>query len=191
MARQSEVSSPLRCAAAVCAMLLGLGATSHADAALVGYDWVGTGGTGSMIFDLGSATDGADFSIPKAALVGFDFTFGNGDQIMLSGLNAISVTGNLWSAAGGFLTTVAQLSETALPLPNYTFQIVPYLVASPDPTGSTAVDQGSTGTQQNFGYWKLSSALPLPPSPVPAAVWMMGTGLIGLLCAKRRKRGLI
>ena len=156
------------------------------------YDWVlgtGPGGTGSMIFDLGSGTDGANFSVPTAALTSFTFNFSNGDTIGLGGLNSIIVATNQWTAANGYLNTVAQLSDNLLPLPNYSFQFAPYSISSPNPNGSTAVDQGATGTLQNFGVWR-QNPNPVALVPAPAGAWLVAPGLLllGLFGFERRRR---
>ena len=39
------------------------------------------------------------------------------------------------------------------------------------------------GSLQDFGYWKEAPS----PVPVPAALWLMGAGLIGLYRAARKK----
>ncbi|MDE2081243.1 MAG: PEP-CTERM sorting domain-containing protein [Burkholderiales bacterium] len=160
-----------------------------AHANLVKYDWVqgaGPGGSGSMTFNIGSSTNGSAFSAGTAALQAFSFTFSNGDMISLSGLNSINVNAG-WSAAGGYLTTVAQLSKTGLPLPTYTFQYAAYSLSSPNPNGSTAVDLGSTGTLQNFGVWK-ESAAGVSTVPLPSTAGLFGLGLAGVLWLGQRRR---
>ena len=185
-APQNSLSQRRTVALAVAA-LLGLFAGA-AQADLVQYDWVqgaGPGGTGSMIFDLGSGTNGANFSIPKASLIGFTFQFTGGGTVNLASLNSINVATNMWTASSGYLTTVAQLSKTGAS-PLFTFQYQPYLIASPNPNGSTAVET-SPVILQNFGYWKLDPATPPSPVPLPAAFWLMGAGLTGLVGAARKK----
>ena len=176
-----------RTVALAVAALLGL-VTGTAQADLVQYDWVqgaGPGGTGSMIFDLGSGTNGANFSVPTASLIGFTFQFAGGGTVNLSNLNSINVATNMWTASSGYLTTVAQLSKTGAS-PLFTFQYQPYLIASPNPNGSTAVETTPV-ILQNFGYWKLDPATPPSPVPLPAAFWLLGAGLTGLFGAARKK----
>lgn len=173
--------------AGLAALAVLLCAAAPARAALVGYQWVagpGSTGTGTMVFDLGSGTDGANFSVPQSSLVSFSFIFADGSSVSLANLNSISVATGNWSAVGGYLTTTAQLSDTIVP--RYTFQIVPYSLASPNPNGSTAVALDTAPVQQNFGVWRLDPTS-VSAVPLPAAAWLFGAGAVALSAFGRRR----
>ena len=179
-----------RLAAPLLCLGMSLVASAPCAAALVEYDWLAgpsSSGIGSMIFDLGSGTNGANFSVPKASLTSFNFKFSNGDTVTLSGLNAMNVTTNFWTAANGYLTTTATLSKTTLP--RYSFAYVPYSISSPNPNGSTATDQDSVPVLQNFGVWKQNSAATSAVPILPALPLLLsGCGVVGYFGHRNGRR---
>jgi hypothetical protein len=174
------------------ALLLLAGATTVANASTVTFDWVSTSGpaaTASISLTSSLITTPTGFAVTLAQLsaagqtaVGdisaFKVTFANGETMALGNSTFSNSTG--WSDdSTGHLTSTWNASRSVTN-PSGTLQV------SSVPYAGTSVAQTvlSTGTTQDFGYWQLQAT----PVPVPAAIWLMVSGLSGLMAAGRRRR---
>jgi hypothetical protein len=94
-------------------------------------------------------------------------------------LQSISVTGlNLTAGQSYFLVVVASQSNSDL---------VWYM--SSDTTGTTVRSNGTWETYSNSAYEPAFKIVgETTPVPIPAAVWLLGSGLIGLIGIRRFRK---
>ncbi len=177
--------------AAACAAILAC-AGGAAEASTVTFDWVSTGApataaTGSVSLTSSLITSNTSFAGTQSQLTAagetavgdisaFSLTFATGETLSLAN-STFSNNSTGWSDdSTGHLTSTWTISRTDS---SGTLQVasVPY--------AGTSVAQSvlTSGTTQDFGYWKLDTT----PVPVPAAVWLFGSGLAGLIAARRRR----
>jgi hypothetical protein len=174
------------------ALLLLAGATTVANASTVTFDWISTSGpaaTASVSLTSSLITTPTGFTVTLAQLnaagqtaVGdisaFQVTFADGETMALANSTFSNSTG--WSDdSTGHLTSTWNASRSVTN-PSGTLQVssVPYAGSS---VAQTVL---STGTTQDYGYWQIRAT----PVPVPAALWLMVSGLSGLIAAGRRRR---
>jgi hypothetical protein len=177
------------------ALLLLAGATTVANASTVTFDWVSTSGpaaTASVSLTSSLITTPTGFTVTLAQLnaagqtaVGdisaFKVTFADGQTMALANSTFSNSTG--WSDdSAGHLTSTWNASRSVAN-PSGTLQVssVPYAGSS---VAQTVL---STGTTQDYGYWQMQAT----PVPVPAAIWLMLSGLSGLVAAGRRRRSYL
>src|SRR3979490_2346669 len=177
----------------IAAALLSLaGATTAAHASTASFDWVSTSGpaavasvslTSSLITTPTSFTGTvAQLTAAGQTAVGdisaFNVKFADGETMALGNSTFSNSTG--WSDdSTGHLTSTWNASRSVTN-PSGTLQVssVPYSGSS------VAQTLLSTGTTQDFGYWQIQAT----PVPVPTAIWLMVSGLSGLMAAGRRGR---
>ncbi len=169
-------------------LLMAAGA-AVADAETVTFDWVSTSGpaaTGSVSITSPLITSPTGFSLTAtgaaavAEINGFNLMFADGETMSLTNSTFSNSTG--WSDdSTGHLTSTWSASRSVTN-PAGTLQV------SSVPYAGTSVAQTvlSTGTTQDYGYWQLQ----LATVPLPAAFWLLASGLSGLIMAGRRRRTL-
>ena len=164
--------------------------SNPASAMTVVYNWTpsaGQGGSGSLTFSSPGITDGANFTaVSASALTGLSYTWNNGATINLGSVltnNAAS-----WTACGGTLITGFQITANAVPATPGTFSLInPFGNCYAGPTASigsaaNAAISASFPIEQNYGNWTYSHTV----VPVPAAAWLFGSGVVGLMGLRRR-----
>jgi hypothetical protein len=160
-----------------------------ASAMTVVYSWTpapAQGGSGSLTISHASITDPANFSaIPVGALIGLNYTWNNGATINLS--SVLTNNAPSWTACAGYLITGFQITANSVPSTPGTFSLANSAgscfagpTALPGP-GFNATNSGLYGAEGNAGNWQLSAVI-----PVPAAVWLLGSGVAVLLGLRRR-----
>ena len=188
-ARTTPLPSARRLIAAI--LLTGF-AAGPANAITVEYNWVpapGQFGSGTLTFSDPGIVDPANFSaIPVSALTALSYTWNNGVSINLS-----SVTTNTapsWTACDGFLITgftLSGVSPTQFQLANSAgscFQNFPTpgdITVIPGAASNNLQSNGIYSSEVNAGSWQVGTVI-----PVPAAVWLMGSGLVLLAGLRRR-----
>jgi hypothetical protein len=168
------------------AIVLMVGAAAAADAETVTFDWVSTSGpaaTGSVSITSALITSPTGFSLTAtgaaavAEISAFNITFSDGESMALTNSTFTNSTG--WSDdSTGHLTSTWNASRSVTN-PAGTLQVssVPYAGTS---TAQTVLTSGIT---QDFGFWQIQTT----PVPLPAAVWLLGSGLAGLIATGRRR----
>jgi hypothetical protein len=180
---------------------------SAANAAVLTYGFVSTGsnppgftGVGSITLNLPTVSSGTFGPVPGTAgtyitpaaatatadVAAFSFSWGNGAAVDLTSLTSLAVGGGGWTSAfnatagGEILANSWTLSGTSVP-PGVTGI---YQISSNGTTGSNGTNSVQFGALTDFGYWKLQSVSAVP---LPAALWLFGSGLAGLFGAARRR----
>jgi hypothetical protein len=182
------------------ALLVALPMAANADT-LATFDWIpfqngGSGtGSGDLVLTLPGAITGPGFDVSfasasaaKSAVTGFTYTFSNGDILSLANLQAGTLqmnptdwqTTNTITPAGAptglYLGTNFNFSGFVTPPGGV---LSPYQVASSG--GMVTLGAGDAQLRiTDTGYWKLDS---LTPVPLPAAGWLLISGLAGLIGA--------
>ncbi len=191
--------------AGVAALVAMLPLAANADT-LATFDWVafqnGGAGTGSgdLMLTLPGTVPGPGFDVPfasvtaaKNAVAGFSYTFSNGDTLTLANLQAGTLQMNPTDWATTDTITPAG-APTGLYLgTNFNFGgfvtppggvLTPFQLASSG--GMVTLGAGDAQLRiTDTGYWKLES---LSPVPLPAAAWLLISGLAGLAGLGRRGR---
>ncbi len=175
-------------------LLMTVMAAGPASAITVVYNWVpspGQFGSGTLTFSDPGIVDPANFTaIPVGALTALSYTWNNGVSI-----NLASVTTNTaasYAACGGYLVSgftksaaspvQFQLANSAgVCVPNFYGPGLPYV--GPGAASNNLQGNGVYSSEVNAGTWQLGAVV----VPVPAAVWLMGSGL-AVLGALRRRR---
>ena len=158
-----------------------------ASAMTVVYAWNGALGNGSMTFSDPGITNASNFSaIPTSAMTALNYTWSNGPSINLG--SVLTNNAPSWTACGGTLITGFQITANSVPYTPGTFsmaQSAGLCLAGPAPL----IGQASNGTNSvlygaanNYGNWVYSHTV----VPVPAAAWLFGSGMLGLLGLRRR-----
>ena len=179
------------------AALVAMGPLAANADTLATFDWVafqnGGAGTGSgdLVLTLPGTVSGPGFDVAfasvstaKNAVTGFSYTFSNGDTLTLANLRA----GTLQMNPTDWVTTNT-ITPAGAPAGRYLgtdfsfsgFVTPPGGVLSPFQLASSGgmVTLGAGDAQLRItdtGYWKLDS---LSPVPVPAAAWLLVSGLAG------------
>jgi hypothetical protein len=173
-------------------LLMTVFAAGPAHAITVVYNWVpnaGQFGSGSITLSDPGIVDPLNFSaIPPGALTALTYTWNNGVNVGLSSVQTINTAG--WTACGGFLInsftlsaatpTQFQLANSAgncfqnFPTPGNTF-------VQPGAASNNLQSNGVYSSEVNAGTWQFGAVV-----PVPAAVWLMGSGLAVLGALRRR-----
>jgi hypothetical protein len=197
-------------AAALLVAAAGLAAPVRA-ATIAAFEWVpvaGAGASGSLTLTLPDTVTSSTFNTgnlgaaaAQAAITGFNYTFSNSLVVGLSDLTSRSIASNTWvtsnavTPAGGplgiYLIAGFQLAGSKV-FPGDSraanFSIanaagLPSLVAY-DNNGVTPF----VGAAANdAGYWRLNS-FTANPVPLPAAAWLLISGLGGLASFARRRQ---
>ena len=191
--------------AGLAALVAMLPLAANADT-LARFDWVpfqngGAGaGSGDLVLTLPGTVSGPGFDVAftsvsaaKNAVAGFSYTFSNGDTLTLANLQA----GTLQMNPTDWLTTNT-ITPAGAPTGRYLgtnfnfsgFVTPPGGVLSPFQLASSGgmVTLGAGDAQLRItdtGYWKLDS---LNPVPLPAAAWLLISGLAGLAGSRRSGR---
>jgi len=176
-------------------LLVGLG--SGAQAALVTFNL-----TGSVTYDDtgdGSNVFGLSVGDPVTATGTFDDSLIGGNIISGSGTIAVSSIPDLVITVGSEIFTASDDNGSGL-LTIISGTVIDgigpagfvYSGTNPNLFTSDATET-FIGTEDNynsqiFGTW---NTFTLTPVPVPAAVWLFGSGLLGLVGVARRKRNRI
>lgn len=163
-------------------------AAGPASAITVVYQWTpdaGQGGSGSLTFSDAGIVDPANFSgVTASALIDLTYTWDNGATIDFSSI----LTNNApsWTACDGYLITGFQITANSVPPTTGTFSLSNSAgscfagpTALPGP-GFNATNSVLFGAEGNAGRWTLV------PVPVPGAVWLLGSALLGLIGLRRR-----
>lgn len=189
----SDINQGLR--AAVALLLLG-GTSGAAQADSVTFDWVSTSGpsaTGFVTLSSSLITSPRGFSVTPQDLTAagqtavgdisaFRVSFADGE--VMSQAAAVFSNSTGWSDdAGGHLTSTWNASQTVVnssgtPIGTLQVASVPYAALSAAQTELT-----SMGGTNDFGYWQIQATT----VPLPAAFWLMASGLAGLITAARRR----
>lgn len=143
------------------------GLPTSGDTNAVTAPWGFFGNTGSDYFTvapMGGTTTGLDFS---------------GWTVTWNGIAAINMGSGAWGA--GFSDGIANFVWSGLPASPYTLDY-----AATVPIGDAS---GFGGVKYFLHLEGLYATLDGPIVPVPAAIWLFGSGLLGLLAAARRRRG--
>jgi hypothetical protein len=180
-----------RIAACIASAVVLVGTANVAQASTVTFHWFSTSGpaaTGSVSLTSSLITSATGFSVSLAQLAAagqtavgdissFNITFANGETMALGNSTFANSTG--WSDdSQGHLTSTWNASRSVTG-PSGTLQV------SSVPYAGTSVAQTvlSTGTSQDFGYWQIQTV----PVPLPAGIWLLGSGVSGLLVMRRRR----
>ena len=168
-----------------------------AQAASVTYNWVpnaGQFGSGSLTISDPGIVDPANFSgIPVGALIGLSYTWNNGVSVNLASVATVNTAG--WQACAGYLIngfTITGTTPHQFQLANSAGQCFPnfptpgntFVLAGP--ASNNLQSNGIYTSEINAGTWQLA---PQTVVPVPAAVWLMGSGLLALGGLRRRAAG--
>jgi hypothetical protein len=161
-------------------------------AATVTYNWVpdpGQFGSGSITLSNPGITDPANFSgIPAGAITALTYTWNNGVNINLASVTSNTVV--TWQACAGYLIngfTLSGASPVQFQLANSAGSCFPNFptfgntTVIPGPASNNLQSNGVYSSEINAGHWQLA-----PVVPVPAAVWLMGSGLAVLAGLRRR-----
>lgn len=173
---------------------------SSASASSIIYNWTGENGSGSITFFDTNIVDPENFSVAFTTenVADISYTFENGTSIgdadgfsTASTLQSLDELGTgLFSAVNGVIENwtfnyVSVVSVTPLPIGfvDSSLNFTVSCIINPCPADSAIVNfVGNFSSESNSGNWELQ------PVPVPAAVWLFGSSLIGLVgMAKRRK----
>ncbi len=156
-------------------------AASQASAMTVVYNWsplsgVGeTGmGSGSLTIDDSGITDAANFNVGSGALINYNYQWDNGGTLNPS-TPFVFVSAPNWQACNGYLISTFYIAGGANSLSN------PGSTCSSHAMGSN--NASSPSPENNYGYWTLATT---PEVPVPGAVWLLGSALLGLAGLRRR-----
>jgi hypothetical protein len=182
---------------------LALSISFPASASTVRYEWTtitGHGGLSGWIDVDVTTGDNSNFNAQK--MVAFEFNFPTPEDVTYvtadlfgptSPEDSTPVFEGLISATNGII----QLLEQVLPAPRSNTFIanqqcqLPSLLACEGIFGAgiatNSIDRvGMDPSQQtSTGRWKIAA---VPAVPVPAAVWLFGSGLLGLIGVARRKK---
>ncbi|MBL8201042.1 MAG: VPLPA-CTERM sorting domain-containing protein [Chromatiales bacterium] len=164
-----------------------------ASAATVTYNWVpnaGQFGSGSLTFTDPGIVDPANFTVPVGALVGLSYTWNNGVSINLASVTTITAAN--FQAGCGYLISAFNMSA-ATPdqfqlansagscFPNFFGPGLDFVL--PGAASNNLQSNGIYPSEINAGTWQLAPAV----VPVPAAAWLMGSGVAVLVGLRRRK----
>jgi hypothetical protein len=173
------------------ALLVAAAAASAANAGTVTFDWVSMSGpaaSGSVSLTSSLITTPTSFALTIAQLTAagqtavgdisaFNVVFADGETMSLANTTFSNSTG--WSDdSGGHLTSTWNASRSVTN-PSGTLQVS----SVPFAGSSTAQTVLSTGTTQDFGFWQIAAT----PVPLPAAGWLLASGLGALIAARRRR----
>lgn len=186
----STVRSGRRLLAASIVMTAFIG--GPASAITVVYNWVpnpGQFGSGSLTFSDPGIVDPENFAgIPPGALTALSYTWNNGVSV-----NLASVTTNTavsYQAGCGYLIsgfTMSGASPVQFQLANSPGLCVPNFFGpgldfvNPGAASNNLQSNGVYSSEINAGTWQFGAVV-----PVPAAVWLMGSGLAVLVGLRRR-----
>lgn len=167
-----------------------------APAMTVVYSWTpypGQGGSGSLTLSDPGITSATDFSaIPASALTALDYNWDNGASINLGSVFSSHAPG--WTACSGTLISGFQIMAASVPATAGIFSLTnfpgacfpgPVPVAGP---GWNATISLPYGAESNWGNWSYSHTVSADVVPVPAAAWLFGSGLAGLLGLRRLRQ---
>ena len=166
------------------ALAMGVSATAEANTAGLTGVWTGTY-TFSMFFPGGGAV-----GVPSSDTWTWDFDAGS-----LTITNTATFYGSVWTAAGVTFTDTGTSYDGNMTFSWSANPSIPVFSSWDVDDGGTAGT--ATVTVNSATILATSSAFPgfhpffagsLTQVPVPAAVWLMGSGLIGLVGVARRRR---
>jgi hypothetical protein len=149
-------------------------------------DGLGGGGTliaGKMLFDWnGNNNINVGIILDGAGMFGALPTLNVGDTI--SGVGAIPASNNI--KKGKLPIGPAPMATTSFDTEYHNGGV---LISGDDGIGGSPMDNGPfVGFSANFDMTSMTLASVVPAVPVPAAVWLFGSGLLGLVGVARRRK---
>jgi hypothetical protein len=167
------------------------------------FDWIpfqngGSGtGSGDLVLTLPGTVTGPTFDVHFAsvasadsAVTGFSYTFSNGDSLSFANLKAGTLQMNPTDWETTAIITPAGAPTGVYLGTNFNFggfvtppggTLTPFQLASSG--GMVTLGAGDAQLRiTDTGYWKLES---LTPVPLPAAAWLLLSGLAGLVGTRR------
>jgi len=117
-------------------------------------------------------------------------------SLFLNGFDAVLTIDT--SVAGQLIVTAGQLFSAPLPGPDFNFFSLDFLAIPPPSVSNLAIGLGTGGPWQDANLQAIAEAnftyngasVNVSAVPVPAAAWLFGSGLIGLVGIARRKTQL-
>ncbi len=161
------------------------------DASAYGPRFLATSTSGNPVYDSGS-----DFEVGQSAssifnsLSGFNGALGAGDSATVQGESGAGTWASVVTTNSGVFQSAAVTGQTGDALDFFLYGQTGDVVSGGF-FGDSFVSDGAYATL--LGTWALSTAGALTYSaiPVPAAVWLFGSALLGLVGVSRRKQQLV
>ena len=166
--------------------------STFVNAATITYDWAGAVGTGSITFLDTNITDAENFTVAFDTdnVANISYTFNNGTSIEdadnfsgSSTLQAFTELGDaMFTSTGGIIRgwtfnydTVYSILPIDISYTNSSTTSTIFCITTPCPVDTATINFiGNFASETNVGSWQLQAV------PLPAAVWLFASGLVGL-----------
>ena len=173
--------------------------STSVNAATITYNWAGEDGSGAISFFDTNITDSENFTVAFDTdnVANISYAFNNGTSIEdadnfsgSSTLQAVTELGYaMFTATNGVIEgwtfnydTVQSILPIDISYANSSTTSTIFCVTTPCPVDTATINFiGNFANETNVGTWHIQAV------PVPAAVWLFGSGLIGLIGVARRK----